>query len=230
MSFLTRTVCLAAIAVGSSFASAADAAKDSPFAQAGSASSAATTVDSIEFSGVSTVGKKTMINLYDKRDKRSFWVEAGTTVDGLTVVNYDNNHDQITVRANGAEKLLPLRPPSAVVNGTTTPAPLAPAPIAPAAAPTGPTQPAAPLSQARQEEEARMLVSDLLEIGMAQRKAYEEAQRRAAAGQTAQPPQQTQAATAQTTATPSGAPGTAQADASAGQPAQAAQPSTPSGG
>ena len=33
-----------------------------------------------------------------------------------------------------------------------------------------------------------MLVSDLLEIGMAQRKAYEEAQRRAAAGE---PPPQT---------------------------------------
>jgi hypothetical protein len=35
------------------------------------------------------------------------------------------------------------------------------------------------LTIARQEEEARMLVSDLLEIGMAQRKAYEEKQRQA---------------------------------------------------
>jgi hypothetical protein len=34
--------------------------------------------------------------------------------------------------------------------------------------------------QTRQETEARMLVSDLLEIGMAQRRAYEEAQRKAA--------------------------------------------------
>jgi hypothetical protein len=36
--------------------------------------------------------------------------------------------------------------------------------------------------QTRQETEARMLVSDLLEIGMAQRRAYEEAQRKAAGG------------------------------------------------
>ncbi len=51
------------------------------------------------------------------------------------------------------------------------------APAQPAATPPAPAQ---PLSVARQEEEARMLVSDLLEIGMAQRKAYEEKQRQAA--------------------------------------------------
>jgi hypothetical protein len=38
------------------------------------------------------------------------------------------------------------------------------------------------------ETEARMLVSDLLEIGIAQRKAYEDAQRRAAEGKSGQPP------------------------------------------
>lgn len=50
-----------------------------------------------------------------------------------------------------------------------------------------PEGPAKPLTVARQEEEARMLVSDLLEIGMAQRKAYEDAQKKAAAG-TTEPP------------------------------------------
>jgi hypothetical protein len=52
--------------------------------------------------------------------------------------------------------------------------------IAPTTPATPPAQPAAPLSIARQEEEARMLVSDLLEIGIAQRKAYEEKQKQAA--------------------------------------------------
>ena len=37
----------------------------------------------------------------------------------------------------------------------------------------------------KQEREARMLVSDLLEIGMQQRKAYEEAARKAAAAKQA---------------------------------------------
>jgi hypothetical protein len=50
--------------------------------------------------------------------------------------------------------------------------------------PGTPPQPTTPEAQAQQkaETEARMLVSDLLEIGMAQRKAYEEAQRKAAEG------------------------------------------------
>jgi hypothetical protein len=51
------------------------------------------------------------------------------------------------------------------------------------AAPAQPAKPTTPEAQAqvKAETEARMLVSDLLEIGMAQRKAYEEAQRKAAA-------------------------------------------------
>ena len=48
------------------------------------------------------------------------------------------------------------------------------------------TPPVSPAEQAvaKQEAEARNLVSDLLEIGMAQRKAYEEAQRRQQQGDT----------------------------------------------
>jgi ABC-type phosphate transport system permease subunit len=42
-----------------------------------------------------------------------------------------------------------------------------------------PQPPPAPGSIAQQEVEARMLVSDLLEIGIQQRKAYEEAQKKA---------------------------------------------------
>jgi hypothetical protein len=45
-------------------------------------------------------------------------------------------------------------------------------------------QPQAP-EIAKQEREARMLVSDLLEIGMQQRKAYEEAQKKAQQAQQA---------------------------------------------
>jgi hypothetical protein len=67
-----------------------------------------------------------------------------------------------------------------------TPAPEIVAPTAPAATPA---QPAVPLTIARQEEEARMLVSDLLEIGMAQRKAYEEKQKKAADPNATQPPE-----------------------------------------
>ncbi|MEY4940431.1 MAG: hypothetical protein RIQ93_2166 [Verrucomicrobiota bacterium] len=54
--------------------------------------------------------------------------------------------------------------------------------------PPSPTPAAAPGTVAHQEQEARMLVSDLLEIGMAQRKAYEEAQAKASQPNAAPPP------------------------------------------
>jgi hypothetical protein len=207
---------------------AADLPKGSPFGQAGATATPATPGD-LEFAGVSTVGKKTMINLYNKQSKESFWVEAGTTKNGVTVVKYDSPHDQVTIRQNGVEKLLPLRAPSAVVSGPTAPvSALAPAQTEPAPAPSTPgaaaptTTSTTSLSQARQEEEARMLVSDLLEIGMAQRRAYEEARRKAAAGQTGQPAQQPAAAQDQGTAPAAAQP--------APQPAEGTPPSPPSGG
>ena len=58
--------------------------------------------------------------------------------------------------------------------------------------PDGPASPPAiaqsPEAAAKDQREARMLVSDLLEIGVQQRKAYQEAKQKAAA--TPQPPQQ----------------------------------------
>jgi len=184
----------------------AEVPKDSPFGQAGTPATTTTGLDSIDFAGVSTVGNRTMINLYDKVQKRSFWVEAGKATGDLTVTKYDSAHDQITVKSHGAQKVLPLRPPSAVVNGTTAAPAAAPTPVvAPSAPAGGLTSSTQTLSQARQEEEARMLVSDLLEIGMAQRKAYEEAQRRQAAGLPPHPTSQAPDASTPTVAQPAGA-------------------------
>jgi hypothetical protein len=215
----SRVLCTIALGLAVTIAVSAEPTKDSPFGQAGTTPPPpVAALDAIDFAGVSTVGNRTMINLYDKQQKRSFWVEAGKPTGDLTVTNYDSAHDQITLKTRSGEKVLPLRPPSAVVNGTApTAAPVA-TPALSAPAPTGgaatPTQ---SLSQARQEEEARMLVSDLLEIGMAQRKAYEEAQRRTAAGL---PPHAAPAAPA-----PDANP-TAAAGAQPAQPATAATPSS----
>jgi hypothetical protein len=80
--------------------------------------------------------------------------------------------------ATGPANVAKIQPPPPAVE----PASAAPPPP-PTMAPAKPEEPAKPLSIARQEEEARMLVSDLLEIGMAQRKAYEEKQRQTAAAE-----------------------------------------------
>jgi hypothetical protein len=74
-----------------------------------------------------------------------------------------------------------------VMSTPSAPAASAPEPQTP---PPGakPPPPAIPETQQKQEMEARMLVSDLLEIGMAQRRAYEEAQRKAAESTLPNPP------------------------------------------
>lgn len=179
------------------------------------------THENIEFAGVSQIGKTTTLIFQDKAAKKNRWVGIGETVEGISVLNYDPRLEQVVVKINGAEKTLALRKASSPVNSGAGPghtvvppppaasfnvAPPAPPPAAvtaqtlPAPAPTADQSPAKPASntpegQVKAETEARMLVSDLLEIGMAQRKAYEEAQRRAAEGKTRpadQPPPATQ--------------------------------------
>lgn len=171
----------------------------SPFIPKGGPKVVNAPVETLEFAGVSTLGKRTDLVIHDKVAKKSRWIGLGETLDGITVLNYDARLEQVVVRANGTEKVLSLRKASGPVNAPLPvvapgpPIPRQPEPDATPLTPTAPMlmpagQPAAataqdlprptPTVQARQEEEARMLVSDLLEIGMAQRKAYEEAQKR----------------------------------------------------
>lgn len=186
-----------------------------PFsAPAASSTAAATTHEGIEFAGMSEIGKEVHFVFLDKAAKKTRWVKEGETTDGISIVRYDSRVEQVTIRYNGAEKTLSLRkaassprtpghvvaplPPSAgfaMPSPAPLPMPAMPAPIsdnsgqAGAPAPVNLPSPSTPQTpQAKAETEARMLVSDLLEIGMAQRKAYEEAQRKAASSpENAQP-------------------------------------------
>lgn len=182
--------------------------KASPFVLAANAGNApAGAGETIQFAGVSTMGTTTYVSLFDTQTKKARWYAVGTAIDGTTVVSYDEKTDQVLVRINGIEKRLTLRKASAIANGVTPGHPIMnqpatgfsssaaasspqallnhrfhPAPVESASGMPIVNRPAGPIipqTQARQETEARMLVSDLLEIGMAQRKAYEEAQRRA---------------------------------------------------
>jgi hypothetical protein len=196
--------------------------KDSPFIPQGAATAMVAANETLEFAGVSSIGKKTDLIIYDKTVKKSRWIGIGETVEGITVLNYDSRLEQAVLRVNGGQKILTLRKGAGPLN---TPAPVAPmpsgfatpsaplpapafvqqippppppsSPVAPDAAsrPAAPATPAfkppaTPEIQAKQEVEARMLVSDLLEIGMAQRKAYEEAQKKASDPAPAPPPAQ----------------------------------------
>ena len=103
-----------------------------------------------------------------------------------------------------APETMPAPAPTAVAAIPVDQPPANATPVAPAAPVATPETPAAPLSIARQEEEARMLVSDLLEIGMAQRKAYEEKQKQAADPNPTPPPPPATALAPKPDAPPSG--------------------------
>ena len=194
--------------------------RSSPFLPAGtSGAPAEAAAESIEFAGIySTVGKRTDLIFHDKTTKKNHWIAPGETKEGISVVSYDEQRQQVIVKLNGTEKTLALRKVASPKGGGPRPVapqptgfnvPTAPTPAVAAsesvvitpgtgngqagitisAAPPAPAAPEAPeTTRVRQETEARMLVSDLLEIGMAQRKAYEDAQRKAASGENPTPP------------------------------------------
>lgn len=138
----------------------------------------ATAVADYEFVGMTTFGQQTLLGIVRASDKQSFWIPLGRMVNGITAVSYDAKSDRAVIRTDGKTYTLSMRQ-SAIVPLSSA-APTAPTTASSNAAPAGVT--AAPLTpQQEKEMEARMLVTDLLEIGQQQRKAYEEAQRQAAA-------------------------------------------------
>lgn len=206
----------AGIVMGSAYAAESSGApKNSPFMPSGTTGGApaAAASGTIEFAGVSSVGKRTDLIFHDRNAKKNRWVGIGETVEGISVVSYDSRREEAVVKINGEQKTLSLRKGGRTVHapaaapvatlpgaaGFAVPAYLpgaepiqaaqppsigsmiaAQAQAAPPVAP--PSGPPTPEQIVKQETDARMLVSDLLEIGMAQRKAYEEAHRRAAQG------------------------------------------------
>jgi hypothetical protein len=164
-------------------AAADGALQDSPFSAADKPA-AEVAGGSLRLSGISVIGGKTYVSIYDGREKMSRWIAVGGVLGDIEVVSCDTEKDRSVVRVAGELKVLDLQKP-AVVAGA------APALDVTAAAAAFGAQPAesagvVPASvispaQAEEEREARMLVTDLLEISIQQRKAYEDAQKTAAA-------------------------------------------------
>jgi len=154
--------------------------KPSPFLPPASGNAPAQAgASAYEFAGMSVAGKATLLSIVRVRDKRSIWVPVGQTVGEITAISYDPKTDEATVRADGQLLKLSMRK-SAVVSGPAARLPaLPPRPDPQPAQVSIPPMPAN--AQEEKETEARMLVTDLLEIGQAQRRAYEEAQKQAAA-------------------------------------------------
>ena len=161
--------------------------KDSPFlpppGAAGSIEAKAAP-STYEFIGMTVLSNATLLSINCVADKRSIWVPLGKTVNQITAVSYDPRTESAVIRADNQTLTLKMR--KAVISSL-APAPVfAPTPVAPPMPPVAtigdpapPAVPPPPMTDAEKANEARMLVSDLLEIGLRQRQAYEQAQREA---------------------------------------------------
>jgi len=158
--------------------------KDSPFGAAGVAGLAANApAEAYELAGSSVEGKDVSVCIFERQAKRSQWISVGADADGIRVVSYDPSNDTAVVMIAGSRKELAMRTAAVAATGPVSSvrvAQAAPPPEAPSAQIASAPVPAVG-TPAHEQREARMLVSDLLEIGIQQRKAYQEAKQRAAA-------------------------------------------------
>ncbi len=162
---------------------------NSPFAAAGKgAGSAGGPAEAYELAGSTSQGSQVSVCIFERQNRRSRWIDVGETVDGIQVVSYDSVNDAAVVRVNGTRKDLTMRKETVASSGASynPAAPVASGQVA-SLVPVPAQAVAAPGSPAAEQREARMLVSDLLEIGIQQRKAYQDAKQRAAAASAPQP-------------------------------------------
>lgn len=176
---LSPCLALAALALAPLAVHGAVLAANSPFAPAGAVGVAAAAQDNYQLAGSTAQGSDVSVCIYAAQTKRSLWIPVGGEVDGVHVISYDDTNDIAVVRVGGGQKTLSMRNATIgaarAASQSFAAADVSPAPIAESGGPKS-----ADAIQ-REQREARMLVSDLLEIGVQQRKAYQEAKAKAAA-------------------------------------------------
>ncbi|WP_221032957.1 hypothetical protein [Actomonas aquatica] len=168
------------IAGGVAAALAQNPPKQSPFATRGQpaggnpAAATAPADAMLEFSGIMKIGQSTMVCITTLQDKRTHWIKVGETNAGIHVPAQEAPTNAVLVRHQGREVTLPFKQPvfdaAAAANYQLSSLPTGPAPQAGIATPVA-------VTNEEKEAEARMLVSDLLEIGLIQRKAYQDAKK-----------------------------------------------------
>lgn len=173
---------VSAVLAGGLLLSPAAVAAQSPFVPPGSPAKAAppparnSDLEALELSGISALGPEFRFNLINNKTKKSFWVGLNRTVSGFTITSYDPRNSSVVVTSGSGSRTISLRKASFVAQG----------PVVPVAAPLVPVEPFVPIPDSvegvdeiknpqtpdeikQAEYEARMLVSDLLQISMQER-------------------------------------------------------------
>jgi hypothetical protein len=158
---------------------------DSPFAPIGSATAAGNApAESYELAGSSEQGSAVSVCIFERQKKHSQWIPVGGDLDGIHVISFDASRDTAVVTIAGARKELSMRK-SVIASANSYASGRMPVALNAPGPSTGPIA-SAPVQAApaaiQDQKEARMLVSDLLEIGVQQRKAYQDAKLKAAQG------------------------------------------------
>jgi hypothetical protein len=159
---------------------------NSPFLPRGAAGGVAgAPAEAYELAGSTVQGSEISVCIFERQEKHSLWIPVGETQAGIKVLSYDTGKDVAVVTVNGVRKDLSMRK-AAVSAQAPQQAPeyRPPASGSSQVASMETATPSTPETAAQDQREARMLVSDLLEIGVQQRKAYQEAKQRAAAAST----------------------------------------------
>ena len=112
----------------------------------------------LQLCGVSETEGRVTLCLVDSLAKRSRWISVGDTVDGITAVSYRAESETALVRVGVSLQTLALKGGTVRTSGAGTPS---------------------SKDTKRQEREARMLVSDIVDAGAEQRKANEKAAKKA---------------------------------------------------
>src|SRR5947207_1404421 len=94
------------------------------FAGPAAAATAQAAKETIEFAGISSIGKQTEYIFIDKTTAKNHWIAKGETKEGITVLNYDSHREEAVVKINGTQKTLPLRKGSGPVNTANLGAPM----------------------------------------------------------------------------------------------------------
>lgn len=160
---------------------------NSPFSPAaGAAGGAGGPPESYELAGSMVQGNDVTVCIFERQARHSRWIPVGGITDGIHVISFDAAHDRAVVNVEGTIKELTMRTAKVAALGSSSMAVAAPQrapqPVEPviASSNSAPAPQKTPEVLAQEQREARMLVSDLLEIGVQQRKAYQEAKRKAA--------------------------------------------------
>lgn len=144
------------------------------------------TAEVIQLSGITSIGSQSYACIADSARKSSRWLSVGGRWENIELISCDPGSNEAVVRVGGDLRKLSLRKATTAKSPRQGPAVVPPPQVSPppprneaAQQPPPPPENAVAKTNEEKEREARMFVSDMLEISMKQRKAYEEARKKA---------------------------------------------------